>query len=227
MDNAIFMLSDGLPRPGMNASYANQFPTGVAIIAPSNAPPAIVDPVVLDASTHPRWSGAPVIELSGANAGAVDGLTITANNCVVRGFVIDAWNGNAILLGGNGGTVAGDYLGTNPSGGAASGNNESGVYVTGANNVIGGVAAADRNLVSGNHRAGITITGASATGNQVLGCYVGVDVTGAAAIPNLQHGVAGALGRLEQHDRRHACGRRKRDLGQQRRDDERRLHQYR
>jgi hypothetical protein len=190
IDNAIFMLSDGLPRPGMNPSYPNQFPTGVAIIAPSNAPPAIIDPVVLDATTHPRWSGAPVIELSGMNAGAVDALTITASNCVVRGFVIDAWNGNAILLGGNGCTVAGDYLGTNPTGGAASSNNESGVYVTGANNVIGGSAAADRNLVSGNKRTGITITGITATGNTVLGCYVGVDVTGTAAIANLQHGVA-------------------------------------
>ncbi len=61
------------------------------------------------------------------------------------------------------------------------------------NNTIGGTGATDRNLISGNTNAGIFLEDANA--NQILGNYIGVDLTGTVAVPNLC-GVAIAVSSL-------------------------------
>lgn len=84
---------------------------GLQTIAPGSALPSITDPVIIDGYTQPGSSpntnGSGVgdnavllIQLNGANAGIVDGLTISAGNSNVRGLVI---NGFPRSPGGGGG----------------------------------------------------------------------------------------------------------------------------
>jgi titin len=82
-----------------------------------------------------------------------------------------------------GNLIAGNLIGADASGSTAVGN-DVGVWVEDvADNVIGGVTESARNIISGN-REGITFLGVGATGNLVLGNYVGTNATGDAAIPN-------------------------------------------
>jgi hypothetical protein len=87
--------------------------------------------------------------------------------------------------------VRGNYIGTNAAGTAALANDATGIQVQGApNNTIGGTNAADRNLISGNGSAGVFIDGATATGNTVLGNFIGTDINGTADLGNVGFGVA-------------------------------------
>lgn len=164
--------------------------SGAQTIMPGSALPTIVQPVTLNATTQPGFAGAPIIELSGFTAGgSANGLTISAGGSTVRGLVINSWSGYGIelnALGGN--TVAGNYIGTDIAGSAALGNTLSGVWVNGTSgNTIGGASAGDRNVISGNTGAGVAgvrIENPTASGNTVVGNFIGVDASGAAAIAN-------------------------------------------
>ncbi len=56
-------------------------------------------------------------------------------------------------------------------------------------NTIGGTAAGARNLISGNDWQSVHISGSGATGNVVLGNYIGTDTTGAVDEGNGANGV--------------------------------------
>ena len=87
--------------------------------------------------------------------------------------------------------VRGNYIGTNAAGTAALPNDATGIQVQGApNNTIGGTNAADRNLISGNGSAGVFIDAATATGNTVLGNFIGTNINGTANLGNVGFGVA-------------------------------------
>jgi len=84
-----------------------------------------------------------------------------------------------------GNQVQGNFIGTN-SAGAALGNNQEGVTISGSGNVIGGTVAAAKNVISGN-RTGVNISGAN---NQVQGNFIGTNAAGNAALGNSENGVA-------------------------------------
>jgi thiol-disulfide isomerase/thioredoxin len=153
--------------------------------------PIITEPVILDGTTQPKFAGKPLIELDGTDAGALaNGLVITAGGTTVRGLVINRFQGSGIVLeSGGGNLIEGDYLGTNVSGKDALGNGN-GVTIDGsANNTVGGTVPGSRNIISGNQSGGVLITGLGATGNVVLGNYVGTDATGTNALGNGGEGV--------------------------------------
>ncbi len=85
-------------------------------------------------------------------------------------------------------TFEGNFIGTNAAGTRALPNNESGIYLSGSNgNTIGGLLAADRNIISGNNGNGIAID--SSSNNLVEGNYVGTDGGGTQALGNTGAGV--------------------------------------
>src|SRR5207302_1272396 len=64
--------------------------TGVQTINLVSPLPAIIQPVIIDGTTQPGYTGAPLIELNGAGAGpGADGLLIIAGGSVIRGLVIN------------------------------------------------------------------------------------------------------------------------------------------
>ncbi|MFL6210211.1 MAG: right-handed parallel beta-helix repeat-containing protein [Pyrinomonadaceae bacterium] len=176
--------------PGANLVTFNLPGAGVQTIAPSSALPPITDPLTIDATTQPGYSGAPLIELSGASAGGAHGLYITAGNSRVRGLVINRFSGDGIVLqGGTGNVVEACYLGTDATGSAVAGNGSEGIYVDGSTNaVIGGTTVSARNVVAGNYRIGVYLLNGS-TGAQVRNNYIGTNATGTAGVANRVHGI--------------------------------------
>lgn len=131
-----------------------------------------------------------VLDGNGLNA---HGLTIVpgGDGSTIRGLNIQDFDGAGIQISGSdNNTVAGNFIGTNTAGNAAAGNID-GVVIAGASsgNTIGGTAAADRNLISGNTGDGVEVSGMLATGNTILGNFIGVDVTGAVDLGNSDHGI--------------------------------------
>jgi VCBS repeat-containing protein len=153
--------------------------------------PTITDAVIIDATSEPDFAGMPVVVLDGGG-GAGSGLHITAGGSTIRGLAIGGFGEHGIWLAGGGGNlIAGNLIGTDPSGSLARGNNFNGVFVEGsANNVIGGTAPAERNVISGNGRYGVLVSGAGAAGNAIRGNYVGLNAAGSAALANIGAGIA-------------------------------------
>jgi hypothetical protein len=132
----------------------------------------------------------------------VDGSFNSAVSNRIVGNVISGNGGNGIELIGEPGfasgakrvertAILGNDIGVDaPNGG-------SGIYLSGtnANNVVGGKAEAERNTLSGNGQHGLfaenpaPIAGPDVAMAYIGGNYIGTNVTGTAALPNLGHGV--------------------------------------
>lgn len=156
---------------------------GVKVINVLIALPEIVDPVMIDATTQPGYSGTPLIEIDGSALGSNgNGLLIRAGGSTVRGLSITNFRGGfGIWLNGcDNNLIQANYLGVGADGTTARQNFRGVVLSNSSNNVIGGTTAAARNVVSGNGASGIDITGNS---NVVQGNFVGTNAAGTAALP--------------------------------------------
>jgi len=168
---------------------------------PTSALPTITDPVTIDGYTQPGANANTLtdgdnavllIELNGTNAGpGVVGLLITASDSKVKGLIINRFSDDAIRLeDGSGSTIAGNFLGTDASGKIALGNVGNGVHMEdSANNLVGGIKPAARNILSGNHHEGVEVEESLSTGNRIQGNFIGTDASGTVALPNLDEGV--------------------------------------
>ena len=163
---------------------------GVHTIATASALPTISEAVVLDGTTQSGYAGTPLIDLDGNAAGAgVSGLTVSATGSTISGLAIERFRSSGLVLTGGSTTVTGNYIGTDPTGAIARGNLADGVLVQSSGNTIGGTTTATRNVISANSGWGILLDGAAATGNQVLGNYLGTNAAGTAALGNGMDGV--------------------------------------
>lgn len=156
--------------------------------------------------------------LAQGNAGAGVRVTDSPNNTVGGGFcasflgcsesqlkygVISGNVANGVVIEGVGATgnvVQRSYIGTNATGTAAVGNADAGVFVNNSpNNTIGGTTGTSPgactgpcNVISGNvggnSGVGVRITG-TASGNRVVGNFIGTDVNGTSALPNSRGGL--------------------------------------
>ncbi|XZE54378.1 PKD domain-containing protein [Planctomycetaceae bacterium SH139] len=121
---------------------------------------------------------------SAANNTQIGGAAAAAGN-VISG---NSHNGIAIFSGEN--RVQGNYIGTSFDGTHQIANTLSGVVLAGPDNLIGVDATPSAgNLISGNLEHGVWVTNEFATGNQVAGNKIGVNVAGDAALGNAQHGI--------------------------------------
>lgn len=137
---------------------------GPFTISAQTALPAITSPVAIDGTTQPGFAGHPIVELDGTWAGAnANGLSITAGNSVVRGLVINRFQGAGIAVGIAGGNVIqGNFIGTDSSGTLNLGNGLAGVQISGASgNAIGGNSSGAGNTIAFNGAGGVVIVSGS------------------------------------------------------------------
>ncbi|MFC1713055.1 cohesin domain-containing protein [Candidatus Poribacteria bacterium] len=87
--------------------------------------------------------------------------------------------------------VSGNYIGTDVTGTAKLGNGGHGVaiYSEVQSNVIGGIDEGKRNIISGNDKDGVYIEGPGTHGNEILGNYIGTNVSGTADLGNSENGI--------------------------------------
>ncbi len=195
-EHVIFMLGNGSSAAGLRA--ANNFFTtnggsaNVATITVASGLPGF-GALTVDAQTQPGWNSAsprPIIEINAA-AGGSFGFLLT-NSATVRGFIIHGAGRQIHLIsaGGGGNLVQGNWLGLNAAGTAGVGGSAChGLSAQSPFNVIGGTTAAERNVASGNGCLGIVLETSGATGNRVVGNYVGTNAEGTAAVGNAGAGI--------------------------------------
>ena len=159
---------------------------GVKVINLVAPLPEVTDTVVINAATQPGYSGTPLIELNGSNAGFASGLVISAGNSTVRGLAIGSFQSSGIVLRScNNNLIQGNYIGIDATGTERRQINTGLLLSNSSNNIIGGTSAAARNVISGNNK-GIEIFGA---GNTIQGNFIGTNAAGTAAISNRELGI--------------------------------------
>ncbi|MDB6108790.1 MAG: repeat-containing protein [Pedosphaera sp.] len=122
----------------------------------------------------------------------VPGNTIGGTDPALRNLI----SGNAqsgIFVFGAGASnnwIAGNFIGTDLTGAARLGNAFSGISLSNAPaNLIGGITAGARNLISANTNSAIVLQGAGVSQNLIQGNYLGTDVTGGNALGNVGGGI--------------------------------------
>ena len=167
---------------------------------------------MIDGTTQPGFSGAPLVRLDGQSAAEppeipgqgrdwTDGLRIGGGNSVVRGLIITRWSDSGIRLDSLGANVVeGNYIGTDgsvPLGNKcgsnqiANGGGCGGVLVFSGGNRIGGTTPEARNVISGQYQPGTILSAPGIgvvqgmTGNVISGNYIGISADGYASVPNV------------------------------------------
>ncbi|MBK9137630.1 MAG: right-handed parallel beta-helix repeat-containing protein [Verrucomicrobia bacterium] len=136
-------------------------------------------------------------DLDGVTAlgNALGGVRVAARGNVIgldfagAGNLVSGNAGPGVLLEGDENRVQRNFIGTDVGGGARVPNQQAGIEVRGARNVIGSRALNSRNVISGNTGHGVLIAGPAATGNEVFGNFIGLDAAGVAAVANTGDGV--------------------------------------
>jgi uncharacterized repeat protein (TIGR01451 family) len=154
----------------------NILPAGPHTIVPESALPVLTaSETLLDATTQPGYTGAPIIEISGLALAGADGLRIDGAKSRVQGFAINRFSA-AIDVTASGVQVMNNYLGLELDGLTVRPNFR-GVFCNDCGALeIGSPAGNDRNVISGNIQ-GIYIAGGQ--GNNIIRSnYIGTDATG-------------------------------------------------
>jgi hypothetical protein len=179
---------DANATPGTNEIDFAIGDGGAQTIRPQSNLPPVTHSVIIDGTTQPGFAGSPLIDVDGGAPTFVNGLTILASDSTVQGLAFtDFVNSeesydtppNGLTISGSRNVVEGNYIGIDLTGTRRMGNTI-GVLVEGSDNRIGGTTEAQRNLISGNG-LGVSIVG---NNNDVLGNYIGTDVTGTVAVAN-------------------------------------------
>jgi parallel beta-helix repeat protein len=193
---------DANASPGADTINFNIPGAGVQTIALTNALPNITNAVTINGYSQPGSSANTLtngdnavifVRLDGTKItnGSPIGLNFTsgANGSSLRGLAIVRFAYGVQIYDASGVTIAGNWVGLDVDG-IARGTTFDGITIScpvfsqAVNNVIGGTAPADRNVISGN-RNGVTFNTTSAANNFVLGNFIGTDPTGTLPRGNL------------------------------------------
>ncbi|MDO8614911.1 MAG: hypothetical protein Q7T33_04125 [Dehalococcoidia bacterium] len=195
-------LADALAAAGGGDTVAFDIPPsdpgydaglGVWTIHPPS-PFTVREGLTVDGTTQAANQGdtnplGPEVEVDGSSHEAAYNCFRLRSESVLRGLVVNRCGSYGVWVEGSGIRVAGNYIGTDPTGTEDAGAALDGVLVIRAqDNIIGGAAPGDRNIISGN-RTGVRISDATSEGNQIAGNYIGTDRAGGAALGNEFYGV--------------------------------------
>ena len=136
------------------------------------------------------------LALGNSSTGVTAGDTALVGGTVPEARNIISANGGFgnVALGpnnsGSAATVQGNYIGLDVTGTRSVGNLSNGILIASDNNIIGGLVAGARNIISGNS-AGIVISGFSSgsVGNIIRGNFIGTNAAGTGPVPNTQQGI--------------------------------------
>jgi len=134
------------------------------------------------------------IKIEGGTSNSQMGGGAAGEGNVISGNLLSGVELNGSGTTGN--SLWGNRIGTDAAGTLDVGNGGSGVLITnGARNTgVGSAIAAARNIISGNGAIGVYILGEASTGNEIVGNYIGTNISGTATIPNSNAGVGIAAG---------------------------------
>lgn len=162
--------------------------SGVQTIQPATELPAIIEPVNIDATPNALPDGTPQIEIKGDRVSG-NGLSFTVggSGSTIKGVAVTSFDTGAgiVLTGTSGVTIISNWIGVNPSNGAADGNSV-GIYVEDSTGSVIG-APGNGNVISGNTAVGLDIYCATAgqdTQHVISGNIIGADSRGGAQIAN-------------------------------------------
>jgi hypothetical protein len=188
-------ITDANSNPGPDTINFRITPGGLQKIVALTDLPTITDPVTIDGTTQPGFSGTPIIELDSGLTRIDDlndhGLVVTAGQSVIKGLILNFWQVGITLSTNGNNLVTNDYVGVDAAG--THGFDDSG-NIVGIRIDLGSSNNTVSNCVISGNVFGVTInfdtpTGPAANGNVVTGCFIGTDKTGTVAVPN---GLAGA-----------------------------------
>ena len=141
--------------------------------------------MIIDGSTQPGYAGAPVIEINGnAIAGGGSGFRLRGGGSTMRGLAIGGFGDHGIWLDNLGSNeVYGNYVGVDLTGTACTSNGTGGIADRRPNNIVGtdGAGRSQRHC----RQLVLRACSSARVGNRVEGNYIGIDVTGSAAIPQI------------------------------------------
>ncbi|RKH33614.1 hypothetical protein D7Y13_05495 [Corallococcus praedator] len=159
---------------------------GVQTLVVLSALPTVTDTFNIDGTTQPGSVGVPLVELNGVVSDSSAFRFVSSGN-TLQGLTLNRFSVNVLLVGSGGNTVQGCYIGTDTTGVLTQGNGV-GIIVSSSNNTIGGVTAGARNVISGNTGDGIAVT-AGASGNRILGNFIGTTALGTTPMGNADAGI--------------------------------------
>jgi hypothetical protein len=159
------------------------------VISGNSGDGVLLDSAVTGASVQGNYIGT---DATGAKAIANSvGVEVAGSGNVVGGSIAGARNvisGNSkdgVLVDStaSGTTVQGNFMGLVAAGNAALANGTNGVELQSVNNTVGGTSFNARNYIAGNKNDGVLVD-SGASGNQVLGNFIGLDYSGKVALGN-------------------------------------------
>lgn len=145
----------------------------------------------IDGTTDPDGD---TIEIDCTNSTTAACLRISSANNTIKGLVINRCPWAGVVISGEGADdneVLGCYIGTDATGELDSGNNGSGVVITGGadNNKIGDAGPGNGNVLSANWGDGVWVYGAGTEDNSVAYNYIGTDKDGETDLGNHGNGI--------------------------------------
>ena len=169
--------------PGLDDISFGIAGAGLHTITLDSALDPITEAVNLDATTQPGFGSDPIIEITASGlflAGDGFFLDSGSDGSTIRGFIINGIPDDGIQIDSGGNTIAGNWIGLDNTGmlDPAPGNADDGIDIAGGagGNIIGGLTAADRNVIAGNADDGIKIS--NSDNNVIQGNYIGTSKDG-------------------------------------------------
>lgn len=141
--------------------------SGPQTIDLSSPLPSITNPVTIDGTSQPGYSGTPLVVLDGANAGSgANGLTLSGGLDKVLGLEIVNFQGSGIVVSGAPfDVVQGNVIGTDASGTTRLGNGGDGIIDQGSlDAVIGGTQPGQANVIAFNQKDGVNVYSSAGVG---------------------------------------------------------------